>query len=225
MIEKRRAPRPATRTMTSELAAPRVLSRVVVGRTELLVRSGVRPELLGRIERAGLVRAMGHSPTEAYYAREALDQIERVQTLLGAGYAERDVAHVVGKVSAASAGTLDRVLELDLERPELRALADAGLIPLWAVTDAGQPLIHAIDQPLCEALAALSVVGLDELAPALAEIGTSSPGRSFAELAATIDKRLTALSDASARLRKALAQIQRRARAPRKGLRRLLRPR
>lgn len=230
MIERRRAPRfsfvgrlASSRTMTSELTTPAAFSRVVVARAELLSRSGVQSELFSRIERAGLVRAIGRSPTEVYYPREAIGQVERVQTLIAAGYAERDVAHVVGKAVATHAATLDRVIELDLDRPELRALSEAGLIPLWAVTDAGQPLIHVIDVPLCDALAALPVVGLGELSPALAEVGVGAPSRRFEELAVAIDTRLTVLNDASAQLRKALALLRRRAHVPRKGLRRLLR--
>ena len=222
MTERRRVPRFTTRTMTSEHLAVRAHPRIVIGRTELLTRVALRPDQLARIERSNLVRPLGASARETFYPREAVAQLERIQTLIAAGYAERDVAHVVGRVAAAPDAPIDRVIELDPSSSS--ALTDGALIPIWGVTESGQPLVHVLDQPLCEALIALSTVGLGELAPALSAAAANDPD-ALAELRRGIERHLDTLDAASALLRKNLARLDP-ARAGRaRGLRRLLRRR
>lgn len=223
MTERRRVPRFTTRTMTSEHLAVRAHPRIVIGRAELLVRASLRPEQLARIERHNLVRPVGASARETFYPREALAQLERVQTLIAAGYAERDVAHVVGKVAAANEAPIDRVVELDPASSS--ALTEGGLIPIWAVTEAGQPLVHVLDQPLCEALLVLSTLGLGELAPALSSAAKSSEPTTMADLKRTIERHLETLDKASTLLRKNLARLNPAGTGRARGLRRLLRRR
>lgn len=223
MTERRRVPRFTTRTMTSEHLAVRAHPRIVIGRAELLVRSGLRPEQLARIERHNLVRPVGASTRETFYPREALAQLERIQTLIAAGYAERDVAHVVGKVAAAADTPIDRVFELDPASSS--SLSEGGLIPIWAVTEAGQPLVHVLDQPLCEALIALSAVGLGELAPLLSSAANSSEPASLADLRRTIERHLDTLEAAAAHLRKNLTRLAPAGPGKARGLRRFLRRR
>lgn len=223
MTERRRVPRFTTRTMTSEHLAVRAHPRIVIGRAELLARAGLRPEQLARIERHNLVRPLGASTRETFYPREALTQLERVQTLVAAGYAERDVAHVVGRVAAATDAPIDRVVELDPASSS--ALSDGGLIPIWAVTEAGLPLVHVLDQPLCEALIALSTVGLGELAPALSSASASNDPAALTELRRAIERHLDALDAASSTLRKNLVRLDSGRAGKGRGLRRFLRRR
>ncbi len=195
---------------------------VVVARTDLLVRSGARVELLARMERAGLLRPIGKSPTEVYYPREAFARVERVQTLIAAGYAERDVAHVVGKVAEASVAAVERVIALDTV-PDSQTLPD-GLVPLWGRDDSGRRLIRLADLPLCQALLALAAVGLPELAPELSAALVAAQGGAHEALAAAIEPRLEALEGASATLRATLAKLKRSRRGTRTArLKRLLR--
>lgn len=223
MTERRRVPRFTTRTMTSEHLAVRAHPRIVIGRAELLVRAGLRPEQLTRIERHNLVRPVGVSARETFYPVGALAQLERVQTLIAAGYAERDVAHVVGKVAAANEAPIDRVVELDPASSS--ALSEAGLIPLWAVTEAGQPLVHVLDQPLCEALLALTTLGLGEHMAALSAAANSSETATLAELRRAIERHLDTLDAASALLRKSLTRLVPARAGKARGLRRFLRRR
>lgn len=228
MTERRRGPRFTTRTMratqtTSEHLVSHGHPRIVIGRTELLTRTALRPEQLTRIERNNLVRPLGESARETYYPREALAQVERVQTLIAAGYAERDVAHVVGRVAAVTGSLIDRVVELD--PASASALSEDRLIPIWAVTEAGQPLIHVLDQPLCEALMALRTLGLGALAAPLSGAVAETDPSALAELRRTIERHLDTLDEASILLRKRLTKLAPSRGSRAQGLRRLLRRR
>lgn len=219
----KRSPRGRTRTMEVPRIPPKGAARVqVVGRSDLLGRTGARVELLTRMERAGLLRPIAVSPTEVYYAPDALAQVERVQTLVAAGYAERDVAHVAGRVAVSATTPVENVLELD-KVPGAAGIAD-GLVPLWGQSEAGQRLIRHADEDLCYALVALPLMGLSDLSQALVAAMTGVSGDS-SELRAKIEARLTELDHASTTLRATLAKLGRtRSRSLRTAaLRRLLR--
>lgn len=190
----------------------------MVARGELVARTGATLELLRRLERARLLRPIGRSSVDLYYPAEARQQVERVQTLLAAGYAERDVAVVVGKVIDATRTKAEVVVELaqaavrcDGSEAEVMSLCERGLAPVWAVTEGGRTLLAESDLPLVGALNALAVIGRPELQEELSAAWSERPGQlSHAELDAEIRARLEALRRAEAVLGLGLGQLERR---------------
>lgn len=201
--------------MTTEHAVVRAGARVVIPERELLARVGMAEALFLRALRAGLVVPLGRSTRDTYYHGEAVAQLERVQTLLAAGYAERDVALVVGRVQGAETRAVARVVELEElamnhSAGTLRALVEQGLLPIWGVTEAGRRLLLEQDEDLALAITALASLGLDEHTESLGLLASGRPTTPFTELRARIEARLVEFDGAAKALRRALPRLARR---------------
>lgn len=195
-------------------------ARLVIARGQLLALTGVKAELVQRFERVGVVVPLAKSAREVYYAAEARQQLERVQTLLSAGYAEKDIAHVVGRVSNTERPALESVHELGdvarslrVEEARLEELATRELFAVWGRTEAGQALVGAVELVLIEGLVSLSALGLDALLPDFAAThrGPSSP-EAMRELSRSIEARVDAVEAATGALRRALVALTRKGR-------------
>ncbi len=195
-------------------------ARLVVARGQLLTLTGAKGELIRRFERVGVVVQLARSAREVYYASEARQQLERVQTLLSAGYAEKDIAHVVGRVSNTERPNLESVHELAVvarslrvEMGDLEELATRGLIAVWGRTDAGEALVGAAELGLIEGLVSLSALGLDVLLPDFAATHRgSTSAEAMRELSRSIEARVDVVEAATTALRKAMAALTRKGR-------------
>jgi len=184
---------------------------------------GAAPDLIKRLERAGVIVPLGRDRANQIWVDvDARRQVERVQSLIGAGYAERDIALVIGRVERAPGRTrIDEVLALaELARaaavaPEaLRRWVLGGLIVPWALAEGGDPLFVRAALGTAKALTALETLGLGEDAPALASFlgrgkapRTKVPDAAIAALHARVDTRLAQVESAARILRKVLPQL------------------
>jgi len=195
-------------------------ARLVIARGQLLALTGVKSELVRRFERVGVVVPLAKSAREIYYPAQARPQLERVQTLLSAGYAERDIAHVVGRVSSTERQALESVHELGevarslgVEVALLEGFISRDLVIVWGRTEAGEALVGAAELGLVEALVSLSALGLDSsLQDFAATHRGSSTAVNMSELRQSIAARLDVVEAATAVLRKATAALKRKAR-------------
>jgi len=204
--------------------------RLVISRSQLMAQTGLSVELVRRFERVGLVSPVAKSAREVYYATEALQQMERVQTLMAAGYAERDIAHVVGRVASPELDGLVKVDEVDavaialgVDEGVLDGLSRRGVLVPWGRTHAGAALVAKADIALLGALVALVALGLDASVEdyVAAHRGDVSP-EAIADLRARIQARIVGVETAASAMRKALSALARRGRGSSPTLARLL---
>lgn len=189
-----------------------------------LARSlGAAPDLIKRLERAGVIVPLGRDRAgQIWVAADVRRQVERVQSLIGAGYAERDIALVIGRVEREPGRTrVDEVVGLaELAKaaavtPEdLRRWVTGALVVPWGVAEDGDPLFVRAALGTAKALAALETLGLGADAPALAAFlardkapRTKVPDAAIAALHARVDERLQEVEAAARILRKVLPQL------------------
>lgn len=194
------------------------MSRVVVAVDVLTQSLGATPELVRRLERWGLVVPRARDEAgRVWVDAEARPRIERVQSLVAAGYAERDIALVIGRIE--SAGTdrqrVQRVLSLegfaaaaDLAPATITRWLDDRLVRAWAVDEEGAPLFTRGALADARAIAALEALGLADEAPRWARIanGDAAPAET-AELRSRIAAHLARLDRATRSLQKLLPRL------------------
>lgn len=194
-----------------------------------LARSlGASPELIKRLERAGVIVPLGRDRAgNVWVDTDVRRQVERVQSLMAAGYAEKDIALVIGRIERAPGRTRSDEVS---SRAELAAAASIppevltrwvadGLIAPWATVEGGEPLFErGLVQTAC-ALAALEALGLGDHAQHFAELvragrggvpgsgGQARSGDAIAALHKRIGERLGEVESAAQVLRKLLSQL------------------
>ncbi len=191
------------------------MSRVVI--TLASLRSpGVSSELVKRLERAGLVKPLGRDTGgQVWVDVDARRQLERVQSLIAAGYAERDITLVIGRAERSARD--DRIVEV-IGRDELVSRARVGVELLdrweasgalapWARDEAGRPLYQRELVPLARAFSALEALGIGEHVAAWARVARGEPDEGDRELKALIEARLERAEVALKTLRKLLARL------------------
>ena len=127
------------------------------------------PELVKRLERAGLIVPLARDEAgRTWVDVDARRQIERFQALIGAGYAERDIALVIGKAERPERGArLEPIAGVEhLAAASGATAADVlrwrgeGLLEPWAVSEGGEPLMAEGLVEIARALAALEALEL-----------------------------------------------------------------
>lgn len=136
------------------------------------VAGGTRPappELVKRLERAGLIAPIARDESGRIWVDvDARRQIDRVQALIGAGYAERDIALVIGKVERPErrahlepvVGMEHLARESGASADDLRRWLSEGLLEPWALTEHAEPLLSSSSIELARAFAALETLDL-----------------------------------------------------------------
>jgi len=197
---------------------------------------GVTPDLIKRLERAGVIVPLGRDRAGRIWVdADARRQVERVQSLMAAGYPERDIALVIGRIERAPGRTriydvfvLADVASTEAIPPELvTRWVDDGLVAAWGVAETGELLFESGAVAIVSALAALEVLGLSDHAHALVGFIARDPNRpsdAIARLHQVIGQRIGAVERAVRVLRKLLPQLSQSA-APKPRRRPLLRRR
>jgi hypothetical protein len=208
------------------------VSRVVVALGALTKSVGASPELMRKLARAGLVRPIGKDDKGRLWVdAEARRQVERVQTLMAAGYAERDIALVIGKVAAAGERVrVDEVCDLEafaglVEVPSetVGAWVEASLMPVWGTREDGAPMFLSAAVELGRLFAAAEALDLGAHKALLARVVRGegrAAGEDIAAFGRFMGERLERLERAVKILRKILPKLETPERAPRE--RRLL---
>lgn len=151
----------------------RVLIELEVASRQL----GAPPDLVRRLVRAGLVVPLGRAESGGRWVEvDARRQIERVRALVAAGYAEKDIAVVIGKVERPEAdpgkhpiyasSTFARLVAAP--EASVQGWVEAGLLEPFGVTEDGGLLFTDEAREVARVLAALEQVGLGSLAADLA---------------------------------------------------------
>lgn len=174
------------------------------------------PELVKRLERAGLIVPIARDEAGRIWVDvDARRQLERVQALIGAGYAERDIALVIGKVERPErrarlepvVGVEHLCQEAGASGEDVKRWLAEGLLEPWALTEAGDPILLPADIDLARALAALEALALGAHKAAwVAAVRTPK-----ARIDAALRERITRLEAAAKTLRKLAATIDERA--------------
>lgn len=149
-------------------------AKVVVPLTALAQSLGAAPGLMKRLDRAGLITPVGRERGgEVWVDSDARRQLERVVALIGAGYAERDIANVIGRIERTKRTPPAEVITLSalaaatgVSVETARAWVVDGTLHAWAQTEEGEPLFGADAPASARVLAALATLGLGELARA-----------------------------------------------------------
>lgn len=146
-------------------------------RREALCRhAGVRPDLVHRLDKAGILARRGIAEGRVvFYDDEGLQRLIRVRELLNAGYPEQDVAHVLGLANAEPERARTRYVGAETlvpaprhGREELEAAVASGLLSPAAWRDDGAPLFLAGEASRCRCALDLALLGLHEAAKKVA---------------------------------------------------------
>ncbi len=187
--------------------------RQLVSRQQIVDELGATPEVVRRIERLGLIVPLARDAAgdAVYYEASARQTTSRVLTLIAAGYAEADVALVVGRVATAPSAPRKRPRRLitlaELARrvaaPEarIRGWLDAGVLAPWACDAAGDALFEPEAEALARALGALAVIGLEALVPLIGAALATPSGPEAAALRADLTTHLEQAAAAITALR------------------------
>lgn len=180
------------------------MSRVLIAMTDLSRSLGVPADLLRRLERAGLVVPIAKDDNgEQWVDAGARRQVERVQSLIAAGYAERDIALVIGRAERTDGssrlesiiGAEELLTKARIERGTLDRWIAQGAIPGWAVEESGAPLFLRRHVVLARALRALELLGLGELVGTWSALARGEPGAAGRELGRELSAELTTRLD------------------------------
>ncbi len=197
-----------------------------------LARSlGAPPDLLKRLERAGVIAPLGRDRAgNVWVDADVRRQVERVQSLIAAGYAEKDIALVIGRIERAPGRTrVDEVVGLaelasaaSVTPEAVTRWVDGGLLEPWATIEQGEALFETGTLVTVRSLAALEALGLADHLHAFAEFeragrelvprvagarDTRQPSAAIAALHKAIGERLGEVESAAQVLRKLLARL------------------
>lgn len=193
------------------------MSRVVIAIDALARASSVAPELLRRLERSGLVTPRARDEAgRVWVDADTRARVERVQSLIAAGYAERDIALVIGRIERADGKRrVHRVLTLDgfaaaagLAPAVVARWVEERLLRAWAHDEQGQPLFSRGALADARALDALDALGLRDEARRWAKVARGdADANEIAEMRARIAAHLTRLDRATRALQKLLPRL------------------
>lgn len=149
------------------------MTRPLIRREALTRELSATPELERRLDKLGLLVpvARGGRRGPLYYDAHARGLVERAVALTAAGYAPKDIAHVLGRVERTPPGPLVEVLglvplagaaKLPVER--VSTWVARGLIAPWGADEIGTALFLRSALGDVRGLAALETLGLGELA-------------------------------------------------------------
>lgn len=151
--------------------------RILVPLAALAQSLGASLALMKRLDRAGLITPVARERGgEVWVDGDARRQLERVVALIGAGYAERDIASVIGRIERTkrtppseviTSATLSTLAGVTPEA--LQAWVADGTLQAWALTEAGEPLFGADAPARVRVLASLATLGLERHARAWLE--------------------------------------------------------
>lgn len=187
--------------------------RQLVSRQQIVDELGATPEVIRRIERLGLILPLARDAAgdAVYYDLGARHTASRVLTLVAAGYAEADIALVVGRVATDPSAPHKRPQRLitlaELARrigvpvARIRGWIDVGALTPWAIDAIGDALFEREAEPLARALGALAVIGLDALVPLVGRSLTAPSGPEAATLHAELTTHLEQAAAAITALR------------------------
>lgn len=144
---------------------------------------GTRPDLVRRLEKGRLIAPAGRdSARKPLYDGEGRRRLERVRELLQAGYAERDIAAVLGLVEERDDHTRETWLTTtDIIAPPRNAAAeiaravDLGLVAVAALRDDDVPLFSAASSGRIACVLDLIELGLSAEARELADTPADRP--------------------------------------------------
>lgn len=148
-------------------------SRILIELEASSKQVGAPPDLVRRLVRAGLVVPLGKAESGGRWVEiDARRQIERVRALVAAGYAEKDIAVVIGKVERPDADpgkhpihslpTFARMVAA----PEdlVRRWVEDGVLEAFGRTEDGELLFAGDARDTARLLLALDHLGLAMLA-------------------------------------------------------------
>ncbi|MCC6622965.1 MAG: hypothetical protein IT385_17025 [Deltaproteobacteria bacterium] len=135
------------------------------------------PELSRRLEKLGVLAPVARASARGgavYYDAGVASIVERARALLGAGYASKDIALVLGRVEEGRREPVIEVADLAevVQRTGVAAERIAGpegwvargLVPVWGRDGADAPLFASDVVPRVRVLAALEALGMGALA-------------------------------------------------------------
>ncbi len=138
--------------------------RAVISRTALVDALKAPPAFLRRVERLGLLNPVARTARhELYYPAEVLERLVHVQSLLAAGYAEKDIGHVLGRVVAevrSEPALVCTASELAVAPEVLDTFLERRLVEVWGETSDGQRLFAVGESERVRVLCALEELGL-----------------------------------------------------------------
>lgn len=174
------------------------------------------PELVKRLERAGLIVPLARDEAGRIWVDvDARRQIERFQALIGAGYAERDIALVIGRAERSERGArLELVAGVEhlaaasgATAEDIRRWLGEGLLEPWASSEAGEPLMAQGLVEIARALAALETLDLAAHKAAWVAAARARDGR----IDGALRERLGRIEGAVKALKKLIAALDERA--------------
>jgi len=154
------------------MSARRVTTRAALDRDLT-----AEPDLTKRLVKLRLLVPVARGPRlprtarAVYYDLGARDLVERAATFVAAGYATKDIAHLLGKLATNDKPRVIAVIgrealadRVAVAEERIDAWLDAGLIEPWGVDEGGAALFARVEIKRARLLAALDCVGFGERA-------------------------------------------------------------